>query len=100
MTQAHEQSGGSPEAAAAALDLAVLRKVLPKLHGTQQELEDILVGLLTLASGRGDDGAIADDELLETAPTPELTPPLPRTALKLQRMLRRVRQQGFVSFIE
>ncbi|MEZ4444911.1 MAG: hypothetical protein R3B72_37895 [Polyangiaceae bacterium] len=100
VTLAHEQSGGSPEAAAAALDLAVLQKVLPKLHGTQQELEDILVGLLTLASGRGDDGAIADDELLETAPTPELTPPLPRTALKLQRMLRRVRQQGFVSFIE
>src|SRR5206468_107942 len=33
---------GTPETLWAALDIAILQKVLPKFHGTQQELESIL----------------------------------------------------------
>lgn len=80
-----------------AFDIAVIAKVLPKLHGTQQEVEDVLASLLAYAvdvesppSARfGDDAA-----------PPLAAPRLPRAAAKLRRMLRRVRQQGYVSFIE
>ena len=41
------------EAVETALDLAILQKVLPKFHGMQQELEDILRRVLAFAvSGR------------------------------------------------
>lgn len=90
-----------------ALDLAIVSKVLPKLHGTQQELEDTLVALLGFTLGKGrppvhdawapSDGQLAlkgvkEDEALE--------PELPRSSLKLWRMLKRLRAHGFTSFIE
>ncbi len=70
----------APHAAAGwvALDLALLQKVLPKLHGTQQELEEVLEGLL----------AFAREE-----------PALPRMEGKLRRMLGRLQRQGFTAFI-
>lgn len=74
---AAEQAGGE-EAQRAALDLALLQKVLPKLHGTQQELEDLLKELHLFGS--------------EAA--------LPRFVAKVERMLRRLERQGFTSFIE
>lgn len=72
------QTAAGSAAGWAALDLALLQKVLPKLHGTQQELEHVLTGLL----------AFAQEE-----------PALPRMAEKLKRMLTRVQQQGFTAFI-
>jgi len=70
----------TPDTAAgwAALDLALLQKVLPKLHGTQQELEEVLTGLLTFAQEE---------------------PALPRMGEKLERMRIRLGRQGFTSFI-
>lgn len=70
----------APDAASgwAALDLALLQKVLPKLHGTQQELDDVLTGLL----------AFAQEE-----------PALPRMTAKIDRMRTRLTRQGFTSFI-
>lgn len=70
----------APDAASgwAALDLALLQKVLPKLHGTQQELDDVLTGLL----------AFAQEE-----------PALPCMATKIDRMRTRLAHQGFTSFI-
>ncbi len=94
-----------------ALDVAVLSKVMPKLHGTQQELEELLARLLAFAidtnssptakASEGDwrlDGytLVPRSEAEGEKPLPEL----PRTAAKLWRMMRRLRQQGFTSFIE
>ncbi len=77
VTLAAEQGNGE-EAQRAALDLALLQKVLPKLHGTQQELEDLLKKLVHFGSGAA----------------------LPRFTAKVERMLRRLERQGFTSFIE
>lgn len=70
----------TPDAAAgwAALDLALLQKVLPKLHGTQQELEEVLTGLL----------AFTQEE-----------PALSRMGKKIDRMRTQLVRQGFTSFI-
>jgi 5-methylcytosine-specific restriction endonuclease McrBC GTP-binding regulatory subunit McrB len=45
VTLASEQAGPTSETHWAALDLAILEKVLPKFHGTQQELEEVLLKL-------------------------------------------------------
>ncbi|MBI3966853.1 MAG: EVE domain-containing protein, partial [Chloroflexi bacterium] len=104
---AYEQTGRASDALWAALDLAILMKVLPKLHGTQQELEEPLTGLFGFAmTGRRTGGRVnggeaewqhwrprggvlerlaGADEALRDAPR------LPRTAAKLWRMLRRLR---------
>lgn len=133
VTLAAEQAGDDEAALRAALDLALLQKVLPKFHGAQQELEGPLVALFTflvrgatggsssaalpsdwtLRGGRlrraGQTTALApaagqddDDEFVQasTPVVPELVPAFPRSAAKVWRMLDRLRQQGFTSFIE
>ncbi|MGH1347541.1 MAG: McrB family protein [Nannocystales bacterium] len=91
-----------------AFDVALVAKVLPKLHGTQQEVEEILERLLAFAvdveatGDQRDSGAdwdLADGQLVANGEG-RAPPRLPRAAAKLWRMLRRVRQIGFVSFIE
>lgn len=98
---AAEQCAAPEDAVEQALDLAVLSKVLPKLHGTQQELEGILERLFAFATGSGagpKDWTLEDGVLQRTETNDE--PWLPRSSLKLWRMLGRVRSQGFTSFIE
>lgn len=108
---AAEQGDGEPASLWAALDLAVLMKVLPKLHGTQQELEELLAMLFTFAvTARPEaaldpdlpfDGWLLDGDRLQPPPDGALDAPvLPRTAAKLWRMQQRLRRQGFTSFIE
>ena len=144
---AREQSANGDEAAKAAFDLALLQKVLPKFHGTQQELESLLERMFNFAVHGGDrrrgDTSVSLDEwtikdghltLNGRAPSPadvpEETshrdadgsadenqgsesetdagdgavegpdPEFPRTAAKIWRMLRRLRQRGFTAFIE
>ncbi len=118
---------GGEEVADAALDLALLHKVLPKLHGTQQELEPLLDRLLAFAvfgnePSRGDvdracgesgwclaRGRLTTEQQLraeaEEADVSEdsgdlLSPRLPRFGAKIWRMRRRLQTQGFTSFIE
>lgn len=147
---AREQSANGDGAAKAAFDLALLQKVLPKFHGTEQELGSVLKRLFNFAvhggerrrrdtdvsldewmvvdgrltpSGRAassadvptgtaqsdTDGSVdetegpgsenetdADAGDSEKGPDPEF----PRTAAKIWRMLRRLRQRGFAAFIE
>ncbi len=126
---AREQSGNGDEAAKAAFDLALLQKVLPKFHGTQQELESLLERLFNFAvhggeRRRGDTDVALDEWTVEhgrLTPTRKTTteesgsenevdagdgaaegpdPEFPRTAAKIWRMLRRLRQRGFTAFIE
>lgn len=87
-----------------ALDLAILSKVLPKLHGTQQELEDTLLRLFAFLVGKGAPSAYdawnADGGELTVTGDTGSEPKYPRSGLKVWRMLRRLRAQGFTSFIE
>ena len=92
-----EQTDGSDAAQRAALDVAVLAKILPKLHGSQAEVEQTLKRLMMIAIGeRADAEVFAEHGALVAG----AEVPLPRTARKLWRMLRRLRASGFVSFIE
>ncbi|WP_420636288.1 hypothetical protein [Candidatus Palauibacter sp.] len=141
---AREQSADKDNAAAAAFDLALLQKVLPKFHGTQQELEDLLKRLFDFAvhgrdrgrrrsdavrldgwsvvdgrltpsdeSGLGGPGASESDtggsKTADAGPGSDgavatrghgRAPAFPRTGAKIWRMLRRLEQRGFTSFIE
>lgn len=108
-----EQAG--VEAGDVALDLALLHKVLPKLHGSQHELEPLIDRLLAFAI-LGDQPSDKDIErlrndaslslqkgrLVRMAPDAddEDQPRLPRVAGKLFRMRARLLRQGFTSFIE
>ena len=106
---AHAQSSDR-DAAHAALDLAIMQKVLPKLYGAQQELSTLLDRLLAFALD-------VDESALSTwawnpssgwivrggeggAEQRAGSPLFPRTARKLWRMRRRLQQQGFTAFVE
>ncbi len=145
---AREQAKETDAAIDAAFDLALLQKVLPKFHGTQQELESLLEEIFQFAvhggghipkkdrvvelddwkvvKGRlvtrskspapsqppsGDAGAegdeadagtaeAADADNPKTADADAKSPAYPRTGAKVLRMLNRVRDRGFTSFIE
>jgi hypothetical protein len=73
-----EQMAGGPGDRVASLDLAIRSKILPKLNGTQQELQSTLSAL----------AAFCEDENLT------------RCAGKVARMQDRLLRQGFTSFIE
>ena len=91
-----------------ALDLAILQKVLPKFHGTEQEMKEPLTALFGFAIfGRTDaadewiQSELKGGELYPKREVEMAVPPqLPRTAAKLWRMLLRLKQQGFTSFVE
>jgi hypothetical protein len=65
-----------------ALDLAMMQKVLPKVHGSRRRVEPVLAALATLTLGAG--------------PSPRL----PVTHQKILRMIESVRANQFVSFAE
>jgi hypothetical protein len=104
-----------------AFDLQILQKILPKFHGSRNQLERPLAKLLRYCL----DGMIfTTEQATEIFPeeleksieidgdsltykaqgSSEGTEPLvakyPRSCKKLLRMLRKLREQGFVSFIE
>ncbi|MBM4418414.1 MAG: EVE domain-containing protein [Chloroflexi bacterium] len=111
---AADQTDGSEKALWAALDLGVLEKILPKLHGTQQELEELLrqlfefavavgrsdvaAGMLKTSGWKPDRGGLRPTLAQGQEDAPKAA--LPRTATKLWRMLRRLERQGFTSFME
>jgi 5-methylcytosine-specific restriction enzyme B len=108
-----KQSADGASAAWPALDLAVLQKVLPKFHGTQQEIQEPLRkvfafavhGDLEKARTNAEDPVQAwtweDGALVSTTQDgSSQAPVLPRTAEKTWRMLRQLPARGFTSFIE
>lgn len=89
------------------IDMAIFSKVLPKLHGTQQELTQMLADLFAFAvgprgkeSGRFDAWKIAALRLVCNPQEDDAPVLYPRSALKLWRMHRRLVSHGFTSFIE
>lgn len=86
-----------------ALDLQVMQKVLPRLHGTRRRLEATLCALgqfcfdLSFEPGAAADGAASRFDPL-TRRTGEAR--LPRSFDKVRRMTRSLRANQFVSFTE
>ncbi len=78
------------------LDLVVLQKVLPRLHGSRRRLEPVLCALASFAKQPGDKAKDSFDPLGNEAADPTL----PKTMNKLQRMTRLLRDNQFVSFAE
>jgi len=112
---ANEQCSSGESAISDAMDLAILQKVLPKFHGTQNELEKPLLYLFAFCitgSVVTDAGAenvkpkswkIHSRTLICNIPQDDASldePVYPRSATKLWRMLDRLARQGFASFID
>ena len=133
---AREQAADADAAVDAAFDLALLQKVLPKFHGTKQELESLLEEIFHFAvrggdyspkpnqtvewdtwkvvAGRlttklksqapsGDAGSETEEPGSDDVEAPDAntqSPAYPRTGTKVFRMLQRLRDRGFTSFIE
>ena len=144
MNLAREQAKDTGAAVDAAFDLALLQKVLPKFHGTQQELQSLLEQIFHFAVQGGgyvpkkeetvqlDDWKVvrgrlvgrpktevpspapsqtpsddaesnaneADSDTQDAADAGSEAPAYPRTGAKVLRMLKRLRDRGFTSFIE
>lgn len=94
LAQAH---GPGPESLWDAFDIALLAKILPKFHGTQQELEEVIGELLRFTEEASPRPATEADKS-DKAPEPAAVR-LPRTRKKLRRMKKRLKDQGFTSFI-
>jgi 5-methylcytosine-specific restriction protein B len=79
-----------------ALDLQVLQKVLPRVHGSRRQVEPLLISLLRYAwSIKAETDATFNPENPGAG-----TPRLPHTYAKIRRMLTRVRANQYVSFTE
>lgn len=80
-----------------ALDLQVLQKVLPRIHGSLREVDGPLATLAAWCFA-GPDSPMPDNfDLLVPSST---APALPASFDKARRMLRRLRENHFVSFAE
>ncbi len=80
-----------------ALDLQLLQKVLPRLHGSRSELTELLnrLGSFCLV---GPTSELDDD--FDAADQPSRDAALPRSFDKIHRMARRLRSNHFVAFAE
>lgn len=98
-------------AARAAMDLAILQKVLVKLAGTQAEISSVLDDVLwftikgaSVAEEGRDLGKwrldAVEGEVLPSDEASEEVPSFPRSAAKLWRMRQRLIERGFTSWIE
>ena len=79
------------------LDIQILQKILPKLHGTRAKLEEPLQELLAYAY---DQSSPVSDELAKKARSYDSEARFPRSARKVAQMLHQLAMQGYVSFIE
>jgi hypothetical protein len=86
-----------------ALDLQVLQKVLPRLHGTRRSLEAPLCALAKFCYNlQYEEGSVETGKASEFNPLAKLEqePRLPRSFEKAKRMTRSLRANGFVSFTQ
>jgi 5-methylcytosine-specific restriction endonuclease McrBC GTP-binding regulatory subunit McrB len=80
-----------------ALDIQLLQKVLPKLHGTRAKLDEPLQDLLAFCYSQSE---LISPEKQKQAMQFDEEALFPRTAQKLARMLQNLQKQGYASFIE
>ncbi|WP_295541535.1 hypothetical protein [uncultured Thiohalocapsa sp.] len=86
-TLAEQHVNADDNLATTILDIQLSQKILPKFHGPQAKLEAPLTALLDYAKP-----AVAE--------TTERQVALPRSAEKLERMLDRLKAQGYADFID
>lgn len=83
------------------LDIQILQKVLPKLHGTRAKLDKPLQELLAFCYDPNPNISIdISEEKRKQAEQFDTSACFPRSAQKLARMLRNLQEQGYASFIE
>ena len=80
-----------------ALDLQVMQKILPRLHGSRRQLEGLLQKLGRYCHHLDAEKAGGTDDPTTWKPADAR---LPRSFEKLCRMLKRLRANQFVSFTE
>lgn len=80
-----------------AMDIQIIQKILPKLHGTRAKLEEPLRNLLVFCY---DQSTPPSDEQVKEARSYDLNARFPRSAQKIAQMLNQLTVQGYVSFIE
>jgi 5-methylcytosine-specific restriction protein B len=98
---AGQQAGNDLQTTWTALDFAIFSKVLPKLHGTTQELRAILLKLFAFCVGQPAEVSKWKVESGQVeAVDGSAKARYPRSAAKLHRMVRRLTSRGFTSFIE
>jgi|688.fasta_scaffold42688_2 energy-coupling factor transporter ATP-binding protein EcfA2 len=90
-----------------AFDAVILQKFLPKLHGSRARLAPVLTALWLLcveprigaADPHSDDSGSANKSIEPSAKTPEAAR-FPRSAEKIYKLWKLVRENGFASFSE
>jgi 5-methylcytosine-specific restriction endonuclease McrBC GTP-binding regulatory subunit McrB len=80
-----------------ALDIQILQKILPKLHGTRAKLEAPLGSLTAFCH---DQNASISEEQMEKDRSGDSEARFPRSARKIAQMRHQLSIQGYVSFIE
>jgi 5-methylcytosine-specific restriction enzyme B len=83
-----------------AIDIQILQKVLPKVHGTQGKLEQPLSDLLHFCFDETSGGGKPSEDLLQKAQNMDKDASYPRSARKIARMIQNLKIQGYTSFIE
>jgi 5-methylcytosine-specific restriction enzyme B len=83
-----------------AFDIQILQKILPKFHGTQGKLEAPLKNLLSFCYGQSNPKENIPDEMIQKAVEFDDEAVYPRSAKKIARMLKNLKNQGYTSFIE
>lgn len=83
-----------------ALDLQVLQKVLPRVHGSRKRLDPVMRALGWFCFDPDADDSKEAVEAFNFKQLPEGEPTLPRTFRKLQRMMRHLEADQFASFAE
>lgn len=79
------------------VDIQIIQKILPKLHGTRAKLEEPLRKLFEFCY---EETVAVSDELLASARAYDGDARFPRSARKIAWMLKQLSVQGYVSFIE
>lgn len=80
-----------------AVDIQIIQKILPKLHGTRAKLDDPLRKLIAYCYRQS---SPVSDEQVKKACSYDSDARFPRSAQKICRMLSQLSIQGYVSFIE
>lgn len=78
-----------------ALDLIVMQKILPRIHGSRREVEPLLARILQFCENPR---SAADDATSQAAPEIDPDAGLPVSADKVRRMLRLLKANQYVSF--
>jgi hypothetical protein len=82
-----------------AMDAQIMQKILPKMHGSQQKLKPVLDGLLIICRRKATDIVLkVGDESLKLLSADEIIYPISEE--KIQRMLHKLKRDGFASFAE